>query len=112
MKIEELVAILNNWRPVIQSARTYVEGLTEKDFDGPYIKGRDLYQSVQALKKDFTKEAQARLRRRDGRLRLAVEELVVEYENHRIGAEQLDLPAETRVYRNVVEALRQALDAP
>lgn len=116
-KIEELVSILNSWRPIVQSARTYMEGLSEEDFDGPYTKGRDLFRAVRATAGDFRKEAKsirprAILSPRDARLRTAIEALAAEYENFRIGAEQFDCPTEELVYRNVVAALTEALEAP
>ena len=116
--IEELGSTVDRWRPVVQTARTYMEGLTEEDFDGPYIKGRDLLRAVRAAAEDLGKEAKnirARpgtlLSPRDARLRTSIETLAAEYENYRIGAEQLDCPTETLVYRNVVAALKNALEA-
>lgn len=116
-KIEELVSTLNRWRPIVQTARTYMEGLSEEDFDGPYVKGRELFRAVKAAAGDFSKEAKsirpaALLSPRDARLRTAIEGLAAEYEEYRIGAEQFDCPTEALVYRNVVAALNEALEAP
>ena len=116
-KIEELVSTLHRWRPIVQSARTYMEGLTEEDFDGPYTKGRDLFRAVRATAGDFRKEAKSIrtgtiLSPRDARLREAVQALAIEYEEYRIGAEQFDSPTEAMVYRNFVAVLTKILEAP